>query len=45
MHLQEVLGMVSEVDSVEVRTATLDDVFLYYTGREIQEESGVGQEN
>jgi ABC-2 type transport system ATP-binding protein len=41
-HLQEVLGMVGEVDSVEVRTATLNDVFLHYTGREIREESGEG---
>jgi hypothetical protein len=30
------------VDSVEVRTPTLNDVFLYYTGREIREESGEG---
>jgi len=41
-HLQEILGLVGEVDSVEVRTATLNDVFLYYTGREIREESGEG---
>jgi ABC-2 type transport system ATP-binding protein len=41
-HLQEVLGVVGEVDSVEVRTATLNDVFLHYTGREIREESGEG---
>ena len=41
-HLQEILGVVGEVDSVEVRTATLNDVFLYYTGREIREESGEG---
>ncbi|MGA2626295.1 MAG: ATP-binding cassette domain-containing protein [Candidatus Bathyarchaeia archaeon] len=42
VHLQEVLGVVGEVDSVEVRTATLNDVFLHYTGREIREESGEG---
>ena len=42
MHLQEILGMVGEVDSVEVRTPTLNDVFLHYTGREIREESGEG---
>ncbi len=41
-HLQEVLSMVGEVDSVEVHTATLNDVFLHYTGREIREESGEG---
>src|SRR5208283_142600 len=41
-HLQEVLGVVGEVDSVEVHTATLNDVFLHYTGREIREESGEG---
>ena len=42
VHLQEILGMVGAVDSVEVRTATLNDVFLNYTGREIREESGEG---
>jgi ABC-2 type transport system ATP-binding protein len=41
-HLQEILSMVGEVDSVEVRTPTLNDVFLHYTGREIREESGEG---
>jgi len=41
-HLQEILGMVGEADAVEVRTATLNDVFLHYTGREIREESGEG---
>jgi len=41
-HLQEILGLVGEVDGVEVRTATLNDVFLHYTGREIREESGEG---
>ena len=41
-HLQEILGMVGEADGVEVRTATLNDVFLHYTGREIREESGEG---
>jgi ABC-2 type transport system ATP-binding protein len=40
VHLQEILGMVGAVDSVEVHTATLNDVFLHYTGREIREESG-----
>ncbi|MGA8856159.1 MAG: ATP-binding cassette domain-containing protein [Candidatus Bathyarchaeia archaeon] len=42
VHLQEILGMVGAVDSVEVHTATLNDVFLHYTGREIREESGEG---
>ena len=41
-HLQEILSMVGEVDSVEVRSPTLNDVFLHYTGREIREESGEG---
>ena len=41
-HLQEILGLVGDVDSVEVRTPTLNDVFLNYTGREIREESGEG---
>lgn len=41
-HLQEILGKVGEVDSVEVHTATLNDVFLHYTGSEIREESGEG---
>jgi hypothetical protein len=40
--LQEILGMVGNVDSVEVRSPTLNDVFLYYTGQEIREESGEG---
>jgi ABC-2 type transport system ATP-binding protein len=41
-HLQEILSMVGEADGVEIRTATLNDVFLHYTGREIREESGEG---
>lgn len=41
-HLQEILRRVGEVDFVEVRSATLNDVFLHYTGREIREESGEG---
>ena len=41
-HLQEILSLIGEVDSVEVRTPTLNDVFLYYTGQEIREESGEG---
>jgi ABC-2 type transport system ATP-binding protein len=41
-HLQEILGKIGSVESVEVRTPTLNDVFLHYTGREIREESGEG---
>jgi ABC-2 type transport system ATP-binding protein len=41
-HLQEVLSLVGEVDSVEVRSPTLNDVFLKLTGHEIREESGEG---
>ena len=41
-HLQEILGTVGQVESVEVRSPTLNDVFLNYTGREIREESGEG---
>ncbi len=41
-HLQEILSLVGEVESVEVRSPTLNDVFLNYTGREIREESGEG---
>ena len=41
-HLQEVLGLVGDVDSVEVRSPTLNDVFLKFTGHEIREESGEG---
>jgi len=40
--LQEILSMVGEVASVEVRSPTLNDVFLDYTGHEIREESGEG---
>jgi ABC-2 type transport system ATP-binding protein len=41
-HLQEILSLVGQVDSVEIRSPTLNDVFLHYTGREIREESGEG---
>jgi ABC-2 type transport system ATP-binding protein len=41
-HLQEILGKIGNVESVEVRTPTLNDVFLHYTGQEIREESGEG---
>jgi ABC-2 type transport system ATP-binding protein len=36
-HLQEILKLVGEVESVELRTPTLNDVFLHYTGKEIRE--------
>jgi ABC-2 type transport system ATP-binding protein len=41
-HLQEILKVVGKVESVEVRSPTLDDVFLHYTGRAIREESPEG---
>jgi len=41
-HLQEILSKIGQVESVEIRTPTLNDVFLHYTGREIREESGEG---
>jgi len=41
-HLQEILSKIGQVESVEIRTPTLNDVFLHYTGREIREEAGEG---
>ena len=41
-HLQEILSKVGQVESVEIRTPTLNDVFLHYTGHEIREEAGEG---
>jgi ABC-2 type transport system ATP-binding protein len=41
-HLQEILGLAGAVESVEVRSPTLDDVFLHYTGRAIREDSPEG---
>jgi len=41
-HLQEILSKVGQVESVEIRTPTLNDVFLHYTGREIRDEAGEG---
>ncbi len=41
-HLQEILKIIGKVESVELRTPTLNDVFLHYTGREIREESAEG---
>jgi ABC-2 type transport system ATP-binding protein len=41
-HLQEILKLVGKVDSVEIRSPTLDDVFLHYTGRAMREGSPEG---
>ncbi|MDI6654329.1 MAG: ATP-binding cassette domain-containing protein [Candidatus Hydrothermarchaeota archaeon] len=41
-HLQEILKFVGEVESVEMRTPTLNDVFLHYTGKEIREGASEG---
>ncbi len=41
-HLQEILERTGKVESIELRPATLNDVFLHFTGREIREESGEG---
>jgi len=41
-HLQEILSLVGDVESVELRTPTLNDVFLHYTGHEIREAEGEG---
>ncbi len=39
-NLQKILSYVGEIDSVEVRRVSLDDVFLHYTGHSINEENG-----
>jgi hypothetical protein len=36
------LKIAGKVDSVEIRSPTLDDVFLYYTGRGMRESSPEG---
>jgi ABC-2 type transport system ATP-binding protein len=41
-HLQEILSLVGNADSVELRTPTLNDVFLNYTGHEIREADAEG---
>jgi ABC-2 type transport system ATP-binding protein len=41
-NLQKILNVAGEVDSVEIHTPTLNDVFLHYTGREIREDSPEG---
>ncbi len=41
-HLPEILQKTGRVDSVEIHSPTLNDVFLHYTGREIREEAPEG---
>jgi ABC-2 type transport system ATP-binding protein len=42
IHLQEILQVIGPIDSVEIRSPTLDDVFLHYTGRAIREDAPEG---
>ncbi|SNQ61693.1 ATP-binding cassette domain-containing protein [Candidatus Methanoperedens nitratireducens] len=42
MHLQDLLTHTGPIDFVEVRSGTLNDVFLHYTGREIREAEAEG---
>jgi hypothetical protein len=37
-NLQHLLTVLGKIDSVQVRNTTLNDVFLRFTGRQIQEE-------
>ena len=39
-NLQHLLTALGKIDSVQVRNTTLNDVFLRFTGRQIQEEGG-----
>ncbi len=41
-HLQDLLMHTGPIDFVEVRSGTLNDVFLHYTGREIREAEAEG---
>jgi len=41
-HLQQILELVGVVESVEMHSPTLNDVFLHYTGREIRAEAPEG---
>lgn len=41
-NLKEILDVAGEIDSVEIRSASLNDVFLRYTGKEIRVETGEG---
>jgi ABC-2 type transport system ATP-binding protein len=42
IHIQDILNNVGKVDSTEIRSPTLDDVFIHYTGRGIREDSPEG---
>ena len=42
MHIQDILNTIGKVDSTEIRSPTLDDVFIHYTGRGIREDSPEG---
>ncbi|MDD5473238.1 MAG: ATP-binding cassette domain-containing protein [Candidatus Methanoperedens sp.] len=41
-HLQDLLAHTGTIDFVEVRSGTLNDVFIHYTGREIREAEAEG---
>jgi ABC-2 type transport system ATP-binding protein len=41
-HLQDILNMVGKAEYIAIRPASLNDVFLHFTGREIRPESGEG---
>ena len=41
-HLQDLLTHTGPIDFVEVRSGTLNDVFMHYTGREIREGEAEG---
>ncbi len=41
-HLQDLLTHTGAIDFVEVRSGTLNDVFIHYTGREIREAEAEG---
>ncbi len=41
-HLQDLLTRTGPIDFVEVRSGTLNDVFMHYTGREIREGEAEG---
>ncbi len=41
-NISELLAVTGRVESVELHSPTLNDVFLHYTGREIREESAEG---
>ena len=41
-NLQELLKIIGKIESVEVRNTTLNDVFLHFTGRVIEENQATG---